>query len=188
MNKHFALVRYDAARHALAEASRIDDVKDIRNKAVAMRVYGQQAQEHGMIDLATDIRFRAEIKAGEMLAEMAQREERAAGHRPKKMGSQPVTQLPKLSDLKISKMQSSRWQKLAGLSEEEQEAKLERAKATAHAAIDGTKKVRGTQGTGEFERYTPKEYIEAVRSALGEIDLDPATSKQPQSWIQAKRY
>jgi phage N-6-adenine-methyltransferase len=45
--------------------------------------------------------------------------------------------------------------------------------------------VRGTEGTGEFERYTPAEYIEAARKVLGEIDLDPATSAQAQETVKA---
>jgi phage N-6-adenine-methyltransferase len=48
--------------------------------------------------------------------------------------------------------------------------------------------VRGTEGTGEFERYTPKSYIEAARKVLGEIDLDPATSKQAQKIVKAATY
>jgi phage N-6-adenine-methyltransferase len=51
---------------------------------------------------------------------------------------------------------------------------------------DGT--IRGTEGTGEFERYTPAEYIEAARKALGEIDLDPATSKLAQETVRAVEY
>jgi phage N-6-adenine-methyltransferase len=51
---------------------------------------------------------------------------------------------------------------------------------------DGT--IRGTEGTGEFERYTPAEYIAAVRQVLGEIDLDPATSVLAQQTVGANEY
>lgn len=48
--------------------------------------------------------------------------------------------------------------------------------------------VRGTEGTGEFERYTPAEYIDAVRQVLGEIDLDPASSNTAQKIVKAVTY
>jgi phage N-6-adenine-methyltransferase len=48
--------------------------------------------------------------------------------------------------------------------------------------------VRGTEGTGEFERYTPAFYIEKAREVLDEIDLDPATSEQAQKTVRAAEY
>jgi phage N-6-adenine-methyltransferase len=48
--------------------------------------------------------------------------------------------------------------------------------------------VRGTEGTGEFERYTPAEYIEAARLVLGKIDLDPATSEIAQRTVRADTF
>jgi hypothetical protein len=45
--------------------------------------------------------------------------------------------------------------------------------------------VRGTEGTGEFLRYTPAYYIALVRKVLGEIDLDPATDLTAQETVQA---
>jgi phage N-6-adenine-methyltransferase len=45
-----------------------------------------------------------------------------------------------------------------------------------------------TSGTGENEWYTPGQYIEAARLAMGGIDLDPATSKHGQEQIKAAQY
>jgi phage N-6-adenine-methyltransferase len=47
---------------------------------------------------------------------------------------------------------------------------------------------RGASGTGENEWFTPIEYITLARSVLGEIDLDPATSKIAQEKIGAASY
>jgi hypothetical protein len=48
--------------------------------------------------------------------------------------------------------------------------------------------IRGTEGTGEYERYTPPQYIEAVRKVLGKIDLDPASCAKAQATVKAVKY
>jgi hypothetical protein len=125
------LTRYDAARRALAEAVRVDEVKDIRDKAVAMRLYPLQAKDRVLIDQATEIRLRAERRAGELLKDMAQAGERAVR---KNMKSQPATS--KLSDLNINKTQSARWQKLADIPDSDFDEIVAKAKQKAGAAVD----------------------------------------------------
>jgi len=65
------LVKFDAAISAIAKARSVDEVKDIRDKAEAVRKYAKQAgiSLEGQNMLA-EIKLRAERKAGALLAEM----------------------------------------------------------------------------------------------------------------------
>jgi N6-adenosine-specific RNA methylase IME4 len=130
------LVRYDAARRALAEAHRVDEVKDIRDKAIAMQAYARQAKDTTLITQATDIRMRAERRAGELLHEMAERGERRE-HSQRSRGATSTDLPPKLSDLGISKTQSSRWQRLAALDADTFESRVGAASKCAYDRMTG---------------------------------------------------
>jgi hypothetical protein len=114
------LVRYEAARRALAEAHRVDEVKDIRDKAIAMKEYAKQAKDDELIQYVTEIRLRAERKAGELLIEMRESGERFNNTDIQYLSKKQKLQLPpktKLADFCINRSQSSRWQKLATIPE-----------------------------------------------------------------------
>lgn len=123
------LLRYNAARTALAEAHAIDEVKDIRDKAEAMAAYARQAKDTELIKWATEIKVRAERRAGQMLAEMP-KATGAKGIGPIAVPSCDRNQTT-LSDIGITKNESSRWQKLAAVSEEQFEHAVAAAKEIA---------------------------------------------------------
>ncbi len=139
------LVRYEAARNALAECVRVDEVKVIRDKAMAMQVYARQAKDTELIEYATEIRLRAERRAGELLGAM----EKAKGTRGSARGSTdgsggiitepPENDAPTLKQLGITKTQSSKWQQQAAMSEPVFEAYVANTKGRAEKSITTSK-------------------------------------------------
>lgn len=126
------LIRYEQARTALAECHRVDEVKDIRDKAEAMAAYARQAKDQELILWATEIKVRAERKAGELLRDAAERGERATGDGSINQHNRAShADTPTLSDIGVTPMQSSRWQSLASMTEEHFETAVATAKDTA---------------------------------------------------------
>jgi N6-adenosine-specific RNA methylase IME4 len=123
-----AMPFYEDADRALAECVRVDEVKAIRDTAVAAQAYARQAKDTRLITRATAIRMRAERRAGELLIEMAERKERATSGDTLARGRTLLPrEAPTLSDLGINKTQSARWQKLAALDAATFKDKVERS-------------------------------------------------------------
>jgi len=127
------LAKYEAARKALTEAVMFDEVMNIRNVAEQAALYAKQANDTDLIQKATEIKVRAERKAGEMLRkakDIGQRADRGDTHQQERM-SDASTFAPTLAEIGITRDQSSRYQKLAAMPDEHFETAVETAKASA---------------------------------------------------------
>ena len=194
-----ALPRYDAACRALAAAKTTDEVKDIRNRAEAMRAYARQAKNKQLEVDAAEIRIRAERRLGELIK--AQKE--TVGLNQGAKGSivtgsvrEPVKDdRPTLADAGIDKKLSSRAQKLAAVPEAkfeglvaewrvrvEQENERVTMALLADSAASHALRVMGSSESTEW--YTPSHIVERVVATLGQIDTDP--SWHPDSPVQAR--
>jgi hypothetical protein len=107
------LARYDQMCHAIAEAHAIDEVRHIHNNVVAVQAYAHQARNFEIEQMAAEIRVRAEIRAGELLAEMKRLGFRETGRPPKGTKIGAPTSRVKLSDMGITRTESTKWQRLA---------------------------------------------------------------------------
>jgi hypothetical protein len=137
------LVKYNAARRALDEACRVDEVKEIRDRWLALTIYAKQAKDSDLISKATDLKIRAERRVGEMLKAMGERGERAAPSDTLARGNVArPRESPSLADLGFSKTQSSRWQKLADLNDDDFETRLAAAKREAVASVESPRAER----------------------------------------------
>jgi hypothetical protein len=64
------LSRFEAARYALEQARTVDEIKEVRDRAEALRTYCARAGASLAVQNdACEIRLRAERKAGSLLAE-----------------------------------------------------------------------------------------------------------------------
>lgn len=113
--------RYDAMCRAIDAAYEVDEVKDIRDQALAWETYSRQAKNTEAERRACEIRLRAERKAGEILRE---REKARPGPKPELPSTREGNSAPTLRDLGITEKQSHQWQRLAEMPKEEFEAAL----------------------------------------------------------------
>lgn len=156
--------RYDAACRAVAEAKSFDEIKDIRDKSVAMAAYARQAKNRELETDAAEIRMRAERRIGELM--LTQKESvgvnRGAATRVIEKPASP----PSLSDAGIDKNLANRARKMAAIPQARFEGMLgewrerieqENERATSDILKEGERSQR-IQGR--------EEYISAQREAI----------------------
>jgi len=187
VNETTSIVAITVATRMLGEARTLEDVRFVRDRAEALRTYAR-AHDLGVeaMNYATEIKLRAERKAGELLIAMAASgERRTRDDGLSEQVSEGATPAPSLTDLGISRDQSSDWQAIASLAEPEFEAHIAETKEAGMLTSAALVK-RARQAKKQRERlnplmtsdspewYSPRRVVDAASVALGDrIDLDP---------------
>jgi hypothetical protein len=128
-----ALVKYDAMCRAIDHAYQVDEVKDIRDKALAFEAYARQAHNIDAERQACDIRIRAEKKGGRLLRAM---EKKSRGSSAARSG---VSEFQKtLQGAGLSRDQAKRWQQLSDVPDQIFEAALSGPKKPSREKIIST--------------------------------------------------
>ncbi len=116
-----SLALLSRAHQAIIQAGSVDELKDIRDKAEAARMYAQAAGMGLEIqNYAAEVKLRAERRAGSLIAKLNLH----GGDRRQETAAERLS----LGDIGVSKDQSSRWQLTASVPEKQFERYLERTR------------------------------------------------------------
>ena len=196
------LAKYDEACRAISAAKAVDEVKMIRDTAMAMAAAARIAKNHGLEIDAAEIRIRAERRLGEMIAEqkatVGLNKGAAGGGRkesPRGAIVEPRDTSPTLAQAGIDKKLSSRSQAIAAIPEDDFEATIAEHREAQQAVTSKTMETLARKGavhvahnSGENEWYTPPQYIEAARETMGTIDCDPASCAMANKTVKAAEF
>ena len=158
------LVQLNQVQQALAKVRSVDEAKDIRDKAQALKYYvKQQGYSLEIQNDVAEIKLRAERRAGELLAER----DRALAGRPPENRFQDETYFrgaPTLSDLGIGKTQDHRWRTEASLPEANFEKYV--------ASTKGAKRELTSSGLYRLAKRRKRELERKSPGVIDPISLD----------------
>lgn len=109
---------YENAKHWIAQYESVDEIKGYIDKAAAVQEYAKRANDYEMEHQAARARVRAERRCGELLQETEKN--KGAAQR----SDTEVERLQTITEMGLTHKQSSKFQQLANVPEDEFEAAL----------------------------------------------------------------
>lgn len=180
--KGAALSQYETACRALAEARSIDEVKDIRDKAVAIAAYAKQANNRTLEADAAEIRMRATRRLGELIEEQKETIglNRGAAAGGGKNGSRGVFKTPRdlrptLASQGIDKNLAKQARRLAALPEEKFQEAISNARDATQRVLSSVVKVIEAGDSGRRSHQQTPSVSRAVAVLLDAcVQIDEA--------------
>ena len=178
MNDEYTLTKWNTARQAIIEAKSVDEVKNIKDRAEAMRAYAKQVGESLEVqNNICEIKLRAERKMGEMLKEMP-KDNKGGDRKSSRLHNVTVNKPPTLKDIGIEKHESSRYQKIAELPEEKfeeiiKETKEEEKELTEALMLSTAKKIDREIKIKEIEEGIQSGELKLPEGKFETIVMDP---------------
>ena len=129
------LTRYNNACRALAEARSVDEVKDVRDKAIAMAAYARQARNRDLEADAIEIRLRATRRLDQLRQAQKATVGLNEGGRPRKTGVSDTPVVPTLASQGIDKNLAKQGRVLGALSNNQFESAVASARDAVTRAV-----------------------------------------------------
>ena len=185
------LERLTVAEQMLADIATAADAVHVIRFAEAARVWAQQATlGTSAVNHATVIKMRAErrlanaVDQGQQTGQIARPHVRSDARPP---GITPIDEI-------VDTRRLAEARKIRDTYTDEDLAELRRRADDADEVLSRKDLITRPNGLlvvasgGSQDWYTPPEYVEAARTVLGGIDLDPASSAEANRTVRAARY
>ena len=193
--KETALSFPSKVEQALALITDTDDAIDFLAKAEAMECFAKRIKADTETTNAIAIgTLLIKAKLGELMRAKSKSESGKSGGRGHKASKAPLPAFsqPTITTFrKLEKHKSSfpeYTEKVDSHNTENPNDVIDISTSGFLSYVGSDGNLKSAQNKGVIEWYTPAKYIEAVRSVMGSIDLDPASSKKANKVVKAKTH